>query len=60
MKRLTFLAALLLCMLSAFGQGLKTGELAFRGDGVTPQIAGQAVNDHLFTRYTYDGVTYHD
>ena len=60
MKRFSFLAALVLCMLSAFGQGLTTGELVFQGDGMTPQKTGQATNDHLFTRYTDDGVTYHD
>ena len=61
MKRLTFLVALLmLCAASAFAQALATGELVWQGDGVTPQKSGQATNDHLFTRNTYDGVTYYN
>ncbi len=38
--------------ISAFGQA--TGELCFQGDGVTPQMSGQATQDHVFIRGTYN------
>ena len=39
--------------LSAFAQ--TTGELCVQGDGVTPQMSGQATQDHFFVRGNYDG-----
>ena len=38
---------------SAFAQ--TTGELCVQGDGVTPQMSGQATQDHIFVRGNFDG-----
>jgi len=50
-KNLLLLAAASLSV-SAFAQ--QTGELGFQGDGVTPQNVGQATQDHIFVRGTYN------
>ncbi len=50
-KNLLLFAAASLSM-TAFAQ--TTGELGFQGDGVTPQNVGQATQDHLFIRGTYN------
>ena len=50
-KNLLLFAAAAMSM-SAFAQ--QTGELCFQGDGVTPQMSGQATQDHLFIRGNYD------
>ena len=51
-KNLLLFAAAAMSM-SAFAQ--QTGELCFQGDGVTPQMSGQATQDHIFVRGNYNG-----
>jgi hypothetical protein len=41
---------------SAFAQ--QTGELCLQGDGVTPQMSGQATQDHFFVRGNYNETTF--
>ena len=54
-KNLLLLAA---AAMSATAFAQVTGELCFQGDGVSPQLSGQATQDHIFVRGTYDGTQY--
>lgn len=51
-KNLLLFAAAAALSTSAIAQDLKTGEYATQNDG-SPAMAGQCVNDHLFTRNEY-------
>ena len=52
-KNYLLICAILLCNIICFGDNLATGEWAWLENG-EPAMLGQTVNDHLFTRNTYN------